>query len=318
MPATATQLPTYRGTDPEEPGHRPDPAAFAAEPDGPLIETVIEPSRGWMAVPWGEMFRQRELLLFLIWRDIKVRYKQAVLGVAWVVLQPIISVIIWTLIFGSGLNLAKQLGAGLEHSYPVFVFAALLPWMLVSRALNEGGLSLVNQQHLLTKIYFPRLFVPTASVGSALFDMLISLPILAALMAIYHVKPTPGIVLLPLLVIQTVLLALGMAYLLAALTVSYRDFRFLIGFIAQIWMYVSFIMIPAPRGWLHKWYFVTACYLNPLYGIVSGYRRVLIGIGPEQGWDVRYLISSAAITLSIFTFGVFFFRRTERRFADIA
>lgn len=318
MSATATQIPTYRGTDPEEPDTGPGPDALTAESDGPVIETIIQPSRGWMAVPWGEIVRQRELLLFLVWRDIKVRYKQAVLGIAWVVLQPIINVIIWTLIFGSGLNLASQLGPGLKNAYPVFVFAALLPWMLVSRALNEGGLSLVNQQHLLTKIYFPRLFVPTASVGSALFDMLISLPILAALMAIYHVKPTAGVVLLPLLVVQTVMLALGMAYVLAALTVSYRDFRFLIGFISQIWMYVSFIMIPAPTGWLHKWYFVTAAYLNPLYGIISGWRRVLIGIGPEQGWDARYLLSSVALTVAIFTFGLFFFRRTERRFADIA
>jgi len=286
------------------------------EDTGPAIETVIQPSRGWLAVPWAEMARQRELLFFLIWRDIKVRYKQAVLGIAWVVIQPVINVTIFTLIFGSGLNLGSKLGS-LNIPYPVYVFAALLPWQLISRSLNEGGLSLVNQQHLLTKIYFPRLFVPSAAVGSAMFDMLISLPILFAVLLIYKVPFTLNLLFLPPLMALSLVLGLGVAYLLSALTVSYRDFRFLIGFMAQIWMWTSFIMIPVPDNWHTRWYYQLWWRINPLYGIVSGFRRALLP-GMDKGWDPTYVLCATGISLTLFTVGIFYFRRTERRFADIA
>ena len=247
MSATASQM-----SAPETSGPI-DPLDELPVVHGHTVETILEPSRGWMAVPWTEMFRQRELLFFLIWRDIKVRYKQAVLGLAWVVLQPIINVFIFTAIFGAGLNLASRLGSAQDFPYPVFVFAALLPWTLISRSLNEGGMSLVNQQHLLTKIYFPRLFVPTASVGGALFDTLISVPILCGVMAIYHIKVTPMLMMLPVLLALATLLSLGIAYTMSALTVTYRDFRFLIPFMSQILMWGSFIMIPVPEHWHDNW-----------------------------------------------------------------
>src|SRR3954471_15270238 len=177
MSATATETPPA------------DVAASMVPDDGPepsVHETVIEPRKGWIAVDWGEMARQRELLFFLVWRDIKVRYKQAVLGFAWAVLQPLTQIAIFTLLFGVGLNLASKLGRGVNVPYPAFIFAALLPWQVFSRAMTEGGLSLVNQQHLLTKIYFPRLFVPTASVGGAVFDLVISLPVFALMLAVYR------------------------------------------------------------------------------------------------------------------------------------
>lgn len=309
MSATATHLPMSQLPGPEG-SEWPDDV-------GPAIETVIEPSRGWLAVPWAEMARQRELLFFLIWRDIKVRYKQAVLGIAWVVLQPIINVIIFTAIFGAGLNLASKLGSSVSIPYPVYVFAALLPWQLISRSLNDGGLSLVNQQHLLTKIYFPRLFVPSAAVGSALFDMLISMPILFVVLWIYKVPFTPNLLWLIPLIGLTLMLGLGIAYLLSALTVTYRDFRFLIGFMAQIWMWTSFIMIPVPENWHTKWYYRLWWAINPLYGIVSGFRKALLP-AMDKGWDPLNVLCAAGVALMLFTIGIFYFRRTERRFADIA
>jgi lipopolysaccharide transport system permease protein len=295
----------------------PDGSSEWSEDSDSAIETIIQPSRGWLAVPWAEMARQRELLFFLIWRDIKVRYKQAVLGIAWVVLQPVINVIIFTAIFGAGLNLASRLGSSVNIPYPVYVFAALLPWQLISRSLNDGGLSLVNQQHLLTKIYFPRLFVPSAAVGSAMFDMVISMPILFAVLIIYKVPFTPNLLWLFPLMALALMLGLGIAYLLSALTVTYRDFRFLIGFMAQIWMWTSFIMIPVPDGWHTKWYYRLWLGANPLYGIVSGFRKALLP-AMDKGWDPLNLLYATAISLTLFTVGIFYFRRTERRFADIA
>jgi len=308
MSATATEIPPAEVT------------ASTVHDDGPepsVHETVIEPRKGWIAVDWGEMARQRELLFFLIWRDIKVRYKQATLGVAWAVLQPLTQVVIFSLIFGAGFNLASKLGEGANlPPYPVFVFAALLPWQVFSRAMTEGGLSLVNQQHLLTKIYFPRLFVPTASVGGAVFDLLISLPVFAAMLAFYRFVPPWTALLLPLLLIPTILLAAGTAYLLSALTVTYRDFRFIIQFMAQLWMWVSFVMIPVPDGMLKspKWHFLF--YLNPMYGQVCAYRKVLLGL--DRGWSPSQYACSVAVSVAVFFLGIFYFRRTERRFADIA
>jgi len=309
MSATATQIPISEASVAGE-SEWPDAS-------GPAIETIIQPSRGWLAVPWAEMARQRELLFFLVWRDIKVRYKQAVLGIAWVVLQPVINVVIFTAIFGAGLNLASRLGSSVNIPYPVYVFAALLPWQLISRSLNDGGMSLVNQQHLLTKIYFPRLFVPSAAVGSAMFDMLISMPILFAVLVIYKVPFTLNLLALLPLTALTLILGLGIAYVLSALTVTYRDFRFLIGFMSQIWMWTSFIMIPVPDNWHTKWYYKLWLGSNPLYGIVSGFRRALLP-SMDKGWDPWNLLYATGISLALFTIGIFYFRRTERRFADIA
>ena len=279
-------------------------------------ETVIEPKKGWVAVDWPEMSRARELLFFLVWRDIKVRYKQATLGILWAVLQPLIQVVIFSVIFGSGLRLASMLSGPLSQAYPLFVFSGLLVWQLFARALSEGGMSLVNQQHLLTKIYFPRLFVPTASVGGALFDLIVSLPIFIVMMAVYRFAPPWTVVFFPLLVLQTVLLGSGMAYLLSALTVTYRDFRFIIPFLVQIWVWLTFVMFPVPDVFLRsaKWNALLA--VNPMYGIVSAVRKVLLD--SNHGWNPWHLVYSVVVTLAVFVFGTFYFRRTERRFADIA
>lgn len=281
-----------------------------------VADTVIQPQKGWIGIDWAELNRSRELLAFLVWRDVKVRYKQATLGILWAVLVPLVQVAIFSVLFGSGLSLASQLSGPAKNAYPVFIFSAMLGWQLIARSLTDGGLSLVNQQHLLTKIYFPRLFVPTAAVGGAIVDMLLSMIVFGLMLLFFKVTPPWTIVFFPLLVLQTAMLGCGMAYLLSALTVTYRDFRFIIPFLVQIWMWISFVMIPVPTGWTNSNKWQALFYLNPVYGIVSTYRAVLMD--EYHGWQPGYLLSSIAITAGVFVLGLFYFRKTERRFADIA
>ena len=295
----------------------PPPAHQPPELSG--YETVLAPSKGWIAVDFRELFRARELLYFLIWRDVKVRYKQAVLGVAWVVLQPLFNMVLFTVVFGRVANLQSTMGEW-GKAYALFVFAAMLPWQLLSTGLNNGGMSLLNQTHLLTKIYFPRLYVPTSVVGGALFDFLVSFAFVLILMAWYHVAPSPWMILMPLLLILTIMCTLGAAYLFSALTITYRDFRFLIPFIGQVWMWGSGVAFPltiwGPLG--HKTRIILA--LNPMYGIICGWRKIILGGAPESvtGWDPVMFASSVVVTVAFFLLGLYYFRRTERRFADIA
>ena len=290
-----------------------------AEPLGEVVELVIEPHKGWIGVDWGELFRNRELLYFLVWRDIKVRYKQAVLGVGWAVLQPITQMLVFTLIFGIAARLNSHLPKGLP--YYVFVLSGLLPWQLFMTSLTAGGMSLVNQQHLLTKIYFPRLFIPTAVVGGALIDLGIASLLFGLLLLVKGIVPTWGALLLPLLLALTVMVALGMAYLLSALTVTYRDFRFLIPFMSQLWMWLSFVAFPPGMVDNSRWRWVLA--LNPMYPIIAAFRKILLGRFPglensHIGFHWNDLLVSGAFCVSIFVLGLFYFRRTERRFSDIA
>jgi len=307
---TASTATLRQGLPPDEPPRTADPL------DG-VEETIIEPRKGWIAVDWAELRRSRELLYFLIWRDIKVRYKQAALGILWAVLVPLVQVVIFSLIFGSGLSLASKIGGDFDtRHYPIYIFSALLAWQIINKSMTDGGLSLINQQHLLTKIYFPRLFVPTAAVGGTLFDFLISLPVFVIMMLALGVTPHWSVVFLPLLVVQAAMLGAGLAYLLSALTVTYRDFRFIIPVVNQLWLWISFIMIPVPQELLKSWKWNLLFHLNPVYGLTSAFRRVLMDF--ESGWSPTYLMSSVVITLGIFVLGLFYFRRTERRFADIA
>jgi lipopolysaccharide transport system permease protein len=300
-----------------EPAAPPTPPHELPELSG--YETVLAPSRGWIAVDFRELFRARELLYFLIWRDVKVRYKQAVLGVAWVVLQPLFNMVLFTLVFGRVANFQERMGTW-GKSYALFVFAAMLPWQLLSTGLNNGGMSLLNQTHLLTKIYFPRLYVPTSVVGGALFDFLVSFIFVLVLMAWFHVAPSAWMLLMPLLLILTIACSLGAAYLFSALTITYRDFRFLIPFIGQVWMWGSFVAFPptiwGPLG--HKTRIILA--LNPMYGIISAWRKIVLGGAPNEitGWDPISFASSVVVTIAFFLLGLYYFRRTERRFADIA
>jgi lipopolysaccharide transport system permease protein len=287
-----------------QPSNRRDPGESGSERARPRIR--IQPARGWIAIDWRELWEHRELLYFLTWRDIKVRYKQTVLGVAWVVLQPVFSMIVFALIFGA---VARIPSDGLP--YPVFVYAALLPWTFFSQAVTLGGQSLVNQQHLLTKIYLPRLFVPTAAVAGGLLDMAISFGTFAVILTIYGVLPSWQVVFLPLLLALTVLVTLGVTYLLAALTVAYRDFRFVVPFMLQAGLYLSPVVYPVSM--------VPARYhgllaLNPLTGLIDAYRSAVFG----KPWNVTTLCVSSCSGIALFVLGLYYFRRTERRFADIA
>jgi lipopolysaccharide transport system permease protein len=267
---------------------------------------VIRPRRGWIAIDWRELWEHRELLGFLILRDVSVRYKQTVLGVAWAVIQPVFAMVIFTLIFGT---FAKIPSDGLPYS--VFVYAGLLPWTFFTNSVTQAGQSLVNQQALLTKIYLPRMFIPAAPVGGALVDLAISFGVLAAIMAWHGIAPSWGVLALPGLVLLTIGAALGIGLSLAALTVTYRDFRFVIPFMMQAWMYISPVIYPVsivPERW--RWVLA----LNPIAGIIDGYRSALLG----RPWDTTSLGVSAGVTVAMVASGMFYFRKTERRFADIA
>ncbi|HEX4124950.1 MAG TPA: ABC transporter permease [Tepidisphaeraceae bacterium] len=289
------------------PAHPQPPAPPALADDS--FELLIRPRPGWIGVNWKELAHYRELLFFLTWRDVKVRYKQSVLGVAWAVLVPVFNTIIFTVMFGHFAGMDRLIPAGMNYS--VFVYAGVLPWTFFATAINLGGLSLVNQQSLLTKIYFPRLFVPAATVGGAMVDLAISFAVMAVLMAWHRVGIGFGIVaLLPLLLLLT-LASLGIAFTLSALTVTYRDFRFIMQFLVQAWMLLSPVIFPVtivPARF--RW----AVALNPMCGVIDGFRAALLGMP----WHPGELAISAAATAALFAFGLFYFRKTERRFADVA
>ncbi len=269
-------------------------------------ETVIKAKKGWQAIDLKELVRYRELLYFLIWRDVKVRYKQTVLGAAWAMLQPALSMAIFSVIFG---RLAKIPSNG--HPYPIFVYAGLLPWIFFSNSVAQSGVSLVNNANMLSKIYFPRFFLPTASIGACLVDFALSFVIYIGVMLWYMYLPGRSIILMPLLILLTIMTSLGVGYILASLTVTYRDFRFVIPFMLQVWMYASPVvysitLLPERYRWLMA--------LNPMSGIIGAFRSTLLN--EEINWSS--LTVSGLVALVIFVFGLFNFRRTERRFADIA
>jgi lipopolysaccharide transport system permease protein len=270
-------------------------------------ETIIQPRSGWVAIDWSELVRSRELLYFLIWRDVKIRYKQTVVGVAWAVLQPLFTMMIFTIIFG----MFAKIDAKVDMPYPVFVFAGMTAWTFFSSGVSAAGVSLISQQHLLTKVYFPRLFIPTASVGALLIDLMISLGILAVLMAWNGVAPSwQAPLALPLIGVMAVA-TLGLGFLTAALTVVYRDFRYLITFAIQIGMYLSPVIYP-PEMVPARYHPILA--LNPMFGLIDGFRSAVLG----TPWHPIPLAISTASALALFVLGLFYFRRAERRFADLA
>jgi lipopolysaccharide transport system permease protein len=269
-------------------------------------ETLICPRPGWIGINWREMWSHRELLGFLIWRDVSVRYKQTVLGWAWAVLQPLLMMLIFTLIFG---RFAKIDSEGFK--YPVFVFAGLIPWSLFSQGMSASALSLVNQQQLLTKVYFPRLFVPIGAACVFLVDLAVSLILYSFILIYYWVPPSWGVVWLPVLVLLTLVATLGFGLTLAALTVFYRDFRHLVPFLVQIMMFVTPVIYPLKYigpGWQ------LVLSLNPMFGIVPAFRSAILG----TPWNLPSLAISTASALGLFVFSMFYFRKTEQRFADYA
>ncbi|MBG0787057.1 MAG: ABC transporter permease [Anaerolineaceae bacterium] len=270
------------------------------------LVTFLKPAKGWLSIDFKELWRYRELIYFLTWRDIKVRYKQAVLGIAWAVLQPLMTMVIFTVIFGTLLKTPSQ---GIP--YPLFSLTALLPWQLFASALQRSSTSLVGNANLLTKIYFPRLAIPLASIFAALVDFLISFVVLVGVMVYYRYMPGWNALWVPLLVLLALLTALAVGLWLSALNVQYRDIQQIVPFLIQVWMYASPIVYPIetiPAG-IWRWLYS----LNPMVGVIQGFRWALLGGAPPD----LTLVISVAMVLILLVSGLYYFRRMEKTFADI-
>lgn len=266
---------------------------------------VIRPQSGWIPLDLGELWQFRELLFFLVWRDVKVRYKQTVLGAAWAILQPLLSTAIFTIVFG---RLARMPSDGAP--YPLFIFTALLPWTFFANAIASSANSLVGNANLISKVYFPRLLSPISSVGVGLVDLAVASLVMAGLFTLYGVAPTPSALLAPLFLLLIVINAIGVGALLSALTVSYRDFRYVIPFLVQLWMYASPVVYPVSL--IPEKYRLLAA-LNPMAGLLDGFRRALLG--QSIRWDLAGV--STTVTLLVLLLGLLYFRRVERRFVDV-
>lgn len=268
--------------------------------------TYLKPSKGWLSIDLKELWRYRELVYFLTWRDIKVRYKQAVLGIAWVVLQPLLTVLIFTVVFGTLLKTPSQ-----DLPYPLFAISALLPWQLFANALQRSSISLVGNANLLTKIYFPRLAIPLSAVMAALIDFGVSFIVLIGMMAYYRYVPGWNILWLPVIILFALLTAMAVGLWLSAINVQYRDVQHMVPFIVQVWMYASPIVYPIdiiPEGIWRVLYG-----LNPMVGVIQSYRWALLG-GDQP--DATMWISVLVVIILLVS-GLFYFRRMEKTFADI-
>jgi lipopolysaccharide transport system permease protein len=270
-----------------------------------LAVTLIAPARGLSAVNLREIWDYRELLYFLAWRDIKVRYKQTALGAAWALLQPLFLMAIFTLLFSRVAKVAVPV------PYPIFAFCGLLPWQLFAFGLSQSSNSLVQSQHLISKVYFPRLVIPIASVLAGLLDFAIAFLLLLAMMAYYRVPPGKGVLLLPLFVLLAVITSLTAGVWLSAINVRYRDVQYTLGFLIQFWMLSTPVGYPAsvfPERW--RWVLV----LNPMAGVVEGFRWALLGTGSRPG--AKLAVSLGLVLLTLIA-GLHYFRRMEKTFADI-
>lgn len=272
-------------------------------PAEPLV--VIQPSKRWSLLSFKDIWAYRELLFFLTWRDVKVRYKQTALGAAWAILQPLFMMIIFTIFFG---RLAGVGSAGIP--YPLFALAGLVPWTFFGNAITASGNSLVGSAHLITKVYFPRLIVPSAAMLAGLVDFMLAFMLLVFLMIYYGVTPTVQVLFLPILILLTALFALGVGTWMSALNVKYRDVRFALPFAIQLWLFVSSVILPSsavPEKW--RWLLM----LNPMSAIIEGYRSALFGLP----FDWLALSIASVLTVLVLLYAFYSFGRVERSFADI-
>ena len=267
--------------------------------------TVIKPVRGWRALDLRELWAYRELLVVLTMRDIKVRYKQTVLGAAWAILQPFMTMVVFTIFFG---HLAKMPSDG--YPYPVFVYSALLPWTFFANAITNSSNSMVGSAQLISKVYFPRLIIPLSSVGAGFVDFVTASSILLAMMLYYGVGWSLNLLMAPVLLAEVMFIAVGVGTCLSALTVTYRDFRYVVPFMVQVWMFVTPIIYPSsliPTQW--RW----LVYLNPMSGLIENFRAVFLG----GAFDYIGLGISTGVTISLLIAGIAYFEQVERRFADV-
>lgn len=275
--------------------------------DGGEAVTVLRPRRGWSAVRPVELWRYRDLLWLLALRDVQVRYKQTALGVAWAVIQPVVTMTVFSIFFGRLMGVEERTGG---VAYPVFVFAGLVPWTLFAAAVTAAGQSLVGQAAMLGKVYFPRLILPLAATGAPLADAVISLLVLGGLMAWFGAAAGWGLLWLPALLLTTLAAATGVGILLAALTVTYRDFRYVVPFMIQTWFFLTPVIWPVTivperyRAWLA---------LNPMSGTVDAFRAAIVGGTIDYAaWGLSATVAAACLLI-----GLAYFRRAERRFADV-
>ena len=272
-------------------------------PNEPLV--VIQPSKKWNLLSLKDIWAYRELLFFLTWRDVKVRYKQTALDAAWAILQPLFMMLIFTIFFG---RLAGVGSSGIP--YPLFALAGLVPWTFFANSITASGNSLVGSAHLITKVYFPRLIVPAAAMLAGLVDFVLAFVLLCILMLYYRVTLTVQILFLPVLVLMTALFSLGVGTWMSALNVKYRDVRFALPFLIQLWLFVSSVILPSssiPPKW--RW----LLHFNPMSGIIEGYRSALFGLP----FDWPALAIAAVLTLLVLLYAIYAFSRVERSFADI-
>jgi homopolymeric O-antigen transport system permease protein len=267
---------------------------------------VIEPRRKLLDIDLRAIWEYRELLYFLVWRDLKVRYRQTIIGIGWVVLQPVMTMVVFTAVFG---NFAKVPSDGVP--YPIFAYSALLPWNLFAASLTRGSNSVVGNAQLISKIYFPRLLLPLSGVLSPIVDFAISFVIFIAMMIWFQTAPTWGVLALPLLLVLVLLTALAVGLWLSALNVRYRDVGYAIPFVVQLWLFASPVAYPVSLV-PEKWRLLYS--LNPMAGVIEGFRWALLG---KQSPDFGVIIMSLLMVVALLIPGVIFFKHTERTFADI-
>ena len=275
--------------------------------DGSIPATLrLEPSKGWVSLGLRELWQYRELLYFLTWRDIKVRYKQSVLGAAWAVIQPFFTMVIFSLFFG---KLAKVPSDGIP--YPIFAYAALVPWHLFSNGLTRSSNSMVGSANLITKVYFPRLIIPVASVLSGVVDFVLAFIVLLGMMVFYGIYPTANVAWLPALLVLAFATSLGVGLWFSAMNVQFRDIRHTVPFITQFWLFATPIayassLLDEPWRTLYA--------INPMVGVVEGFRWALLGTETEPG---AMIAVSSAVAIALLVGGAFYFRRMEKTFADV-
>ena len=267
---------------------------------------LIKPSTGWAALDLKDLWIYRELVYFMTWRDLKVRYKQTLLGASWAVLQPFLTMVVFSIFFGGLAQVSSD-----NVPYPIFSYTALLPWTLFSKALLDASKSLVSSSHIITKIYFPRIILPLATILAGIVDFLIAFVVLLGMMVYYQVSPTVNIWTLPLFFLLALVTAMGVGLWLSALNVLYRDINYATHFITQFWMFITPIVYSASMI-PDQWRLVYA--VNPMAGVVNGFRWALLGVGSPPGLD---LLVSVTVAFILLISGLFFFKRTERLFADM-
>lgn len=267
---------------------------------------IIRPARGWSALAFGELWKYRDLLLILALRDVRLRYKQTALGVIWVIMQPLVAALIFAIIFGQLAGLPSG-----ETPYLLFVFAGLLPWNLFAGALQRAGNSLIGDARLITKIYFPRMVIPIGSSAAVVVDFLVTLAVMFVLIALFRAPLTLNLLALPLLTVLTLVIAIGISFIISSLNVYYRDFSYALPFAIQVWMYASPLVYTAdivPQAW--RWLYA----LNPMVGVIEGFRWALLGVGE---FPALPLLLSTIAAVALFVVGALIFQRVERTFADV-